>query len=44
VAGGGVDYVLARGLRRVGAQALDAGRLSDHRPIIVELEPVETGA
>jgi endonuclease/exonuclease/phosphatase family metal-dependent hydrolase len=38
VAGGGVDYVLARGLRRVAARALEAGPLSDHRPIVVELE------
>lgn len=37
LAGGGVDYVLGRGWRRVSAQALDAGPLSDHRPIVVTL-------
>ena len=40
LAGGGVDYVLGRGFERVGAQVLDAGRLSDHRPFIVEVRPV----
>jgi len=29
--------VLGRGWRRVSAQALDAGPLSDHRPIVVTL-------
>lgn len=37
MAGGGVDHVLARGFTRVGARTLDAGPLSDHRPIVVEL-------
>jgi endonuclease/exonuclease/phosphatase (EEP) superfamily protein YafD len=37
VAGGGVDHVLARGLTRVRAERLDAGPLSDHAPIRVEL-------
>ena len=37
LAGGGVDYILGRGFERVGAQALERGGLSDHRPIRVEL-------
>ncbi len=35
--GNGVDHVLARGWRRVGAQVLDAGPLSDHAPVLVEI-------
>jgi endonuclease/exonuclease/phosphatase family metal-dependent hydrolase len=38
--GHGVDHVLARGLRPRGrAQALAHGSLSDHAPVLVELEP-----
>jgi endonuclease/exonuclease/phosphatase (EEP) superfamily protein YafD len=37
LAGGGVDYALGRGFERVGAQVLDAGPLSDHRPFVVEV-------
>jgi endonuclease/exonuclease/phosphatase family metal-dependent hydrolase len=39
VAGHGVDHVLARGWRGGAAEVLDAGRLSDHRPVRVALEP-----
>ena len=35
--GNNVDHVLARGWRRVGARTLDAGGLSDHEPVLVEL-------
>jgi endonuclease/exonuclease/phosphatase family metal-dependent hydrolase len=35
--GNNVDHVLARGWTRVGARTLDAGRLSDHEPVLVEL-------
>lgn len=35
-----VDHVLARGWERVGARRLDAGPLSDHAPVLVELRPV----
>jgi endonuclease/exonuclease/phosphatase family metal-dependent hydrolase len=35
IAGHGVDHVLARGWRCVAAEVLDAGRLSDHRPVRV---------
>jgi endonuclease/exonuclease/phosphatase family metal-dependent hydrolase len=38
MAGGGVDYVYARGFERVAARALDAGPLSDHRPVAVTVE------
>lgn len=34
-----IDHVLARGWRRVGAQRLDAGLLSDHAPVLVEIAP-----
>jgi endonuclease/exonuclease/phosphatase family metal-dependent hydrolase len=40
IAGGGVDFILARGFERVAARALDAGPLSDHRPILAELRRV----
>jgi endonuclease/exonuclease/phosphatase family metal-dependent hydrolase len=43
MAGGGVDHVYARGFSRVSAQALDAGRLSDHRPILVSLRKASGG-
>ncbi len=35
--GRGVDHVLARGLRAGATRRLDAGRLSDHPPLLVEL-------
>ena len=35
--GGGIDHVLGRGWRRVRASAPDAGPLSDHKPVLVEL-------
>lgn len=35
--GHNVDHVLARGWERVGARKLDAGPLSDHAPVVVEL-------
>jgi endonuclease/exonuclease/phosphatase family metal-dependent hydrolase len=38
VAGHGVDHVLARGWRRGRAEVLDAGPLSDHRPVRAALE------
>ncbi len=34
-----VDHVLARGWTRVGARLLDAGALSDHAPVLVEVAP-----
>jgi endonuclease/exonuclease/phosphatase family metal-dependent hydrolase len=37
--GGGLDYVLGRGFERVAAERLDAGPLSDHAPILVEVRP-----
>ncbi len=37
--GNHVDHVLAHGWRRVGARTLDAGPLSDHAPVLVELAP-----
>lgn len=38
VGGRGVDHVLARGLQAVGrARTPENGRLSDHRPVIVEV-------
>jgi endonuclease/exonuclease/phosphatase (EEP) superfamily protein YafD len=38
-AGHWVDHVLVRGLRAAGpAEVLDAGPLSDHRPLAVELQ------
>ncbi len=37
--GNNVDHVLARGWRRVGARLLDAGPLSDHAPVLVEIAP-----
>ena len=37
--GNWVDHVLARGFKRVGARLLDAGTLSDHAPVLVEIEP-----
>jgi endonuclease/exonuclease/phosphatase family metal-dependent hydrolase len=40
VAGHGVDHVLARGWRGAAAEVLDAGRLSDHRPVRVVLSAV----
>jgi len=36
--GNDVDHVLARGWERVGAKLLDAGTLSDHAPVVVEIE------
>jgi endonuclease/exonuclease/phosphatase family metal-dependent hydrolase len=37
--GHGVDHVLGRGLRRAGRpRVLERGRLSDHAPVLVELE------
>ena len=33
-----IDHVLARGWKRVGARLLDAGTLSDHKPVLVEIE------
>jgi endonuclease/exonuclease/phosphatase family metal-dependent hydrolase len=39
IAGNGVDHVIARGWRGGPAELLDAGRLSDHRPLRVALEP-----
>lgn len=38
--GNNVDHVLARGWERVGAEKLDAGSLSDHAPVLVELRAV----
>ncbi len=35
--GHGVDHVLARGWTRVGVRTLDAGTLSDHAPVLVEV-------
>jgi hypothetical protein len=37
-----IDHVLGRGWRRVGAAKLDAGALSDHPPVLVELAPAGT--
>ncbi|MGI8623300.1 MAG: endonuclease/exonuclease/phosphatase family protein [Solirubrobacteraceae bacterium] len=37
--GNDVDHVLARGWERVGARRLDAGPLSDHAAVLVELRP-----
>jgi endonuclease/exonuclease/phosphatase family metal-dependent hydrolase len=37
--GHGIDRVLARGLRGTGIQLPDRGGLSDHAPVLVELEP-----
>ncbi len=37
--GNWVDHVLARGWKRAGARLLDAGTLSDHAPVLVEIEP-----
>jgi len=36
--GNNIDHVLARGWKRVGARLLDAGTLSDHNPVLVEME------
>ncbi len=36
--GRGVDHVLARGLRGVRTERLQAGPLSDHPPVLVELD------
>jgi endonuclease/exonuclease/phosphatase family metal-dependent hydrolase len=33
----GVDHVLVRGMQPLGSSVLDAGRLSDHRPVLCEL-------
>jgi endonuclease/exonuclease/phosphatase family metal-dependent hydrolase len=38
IGGHGVDHVLARGWRRASAGVLDAGPLSDHRPVLFGLE------
>ena len=35
--GNNVDHVLARGFKRVSARLLDAGPLSDHAPVLVEI-------
>ena len=35
--GHGVDHVFTRGLSGTGAQVLDAGMLSDHRPVLATL-------
>ena len=40
VAGHGVDHVLARGWRSAPAEVLDAGELSDHRPLRAVLSAV----
>jgi endonuclease/exonuclease/phosphatase family metal-dependent hydrolase len=40
IAGHGVDHVLARGWRGARAEVLDAGPLSDHRPVRVVLSAV----
>ncbi len=37
IGGGGVDFVFARGFERAGAKRLDAGPLSDHRPLVFSL-------
>ena len=37
--GNHIDHVLASGWKRVGARRLDAGTLSDHAPVIVEIAP-----
>ena len=37
--GNWVDHVLGQGWARVGAERLDAGPLSDHAPVLVELAP-----
>ncbi len=37
VGGHGVDHVFARGLRPLGSEVLDRGRLSDHAPVRVSL-------
>lgn len=37
--GHNVDHVLARGFERVEVRLLDAGSLSDHKPVVVEIEP-----
>ena len=37
--GNNVDHVLARGWKRDAARLLDAGMLSDHAPVLVEIEP-----
>lgn len=39
VGGHNVDHVLARGWARSGARLLDAGSLSDHAPVLVEIRP-----
>jgi endonuclease/exonuclease/phosphatase family metal-dependent hydrolase len=44
VAGNGVDHVLARGWRGRSPEVLDAGRLSDHRPVRVTLDPTTNRA
>ena len=38
-----VDHVFVRGWTAAGADILDAGRLSDHRPLVVALAPSSTG-
>ena len=38
-ASSGVDHVLVRGLEPVASSTLDAGRLSDHRPLLCEVRP-----
>ncbi|HEX8206110.1 MAG TPA: endonuclease/exonuclease/phosphatase family protein [Solirubrobacteraceae bacterium] len=37
--GGGVDFVFARGLERESGERLDAGRLSDHAPLVFGVRP-----
>ena len=42
-AGHWVDHVFARGWSAEGSEVLDAGTLSDHRPVVVALTPSPTG-
>jgi endonuclease/exonuclease/phosphatase family metal-dependent hydrolase len=42
-AGHWVDHVFARGWSRGPAEVLDSGALSDHRPLVVALEPSPGG-
>jgi len=42
IAGHGVDHVLARGWQGAPADVLDAGPLSDHRPVPVALSAVRS--
>jgi endonuclease/exonuclease/phosphatase (EEP) superfamily protein YafD len=37
IGGGGVDFVFARGFERESGERLDAGRLSDHAPLVFSL-------